>query len=60
VRITLDTTILVRANDSSTGLARELLLILLKAGHTLVVSSDMLHEAARVLRYPRFSEVSHA
>jgi putative PIN family toxin of toxin-antitoxin system len=54
VRIVLDTTILVRANDSSTGLARQLLLTLLRTGHTLVVSGEMLHEAAKVLRYPRF------
>jgi putative PIN family toxin of toxin-antitoxin system len=53
VRIVLDTTILVRANDSSTGLARQLLLTLLKANHVLVVSGQILYEAAKVLRYPR-------
>ncbi len=56
MRVVLDTTILVRSNDSSTGLARQLLLTLLKVGHTLVVSSEMLHEAAKVLRYPRFQK----
>lgn len=54
MRIVLDTTILVRANDSSTGLARQLLLALLKANHVLVVSGEILYEAAKVLRYPRF------
>lgn len=54
MRVVLDTTILVRANDSSTGLARQLLLTLLQAGHTLLVSGEMLYETARVLRYPRF------
>jgi putative PIN family toxin of toxin-antitoxin system len=54
VRIVLDTTILVRANDSSTGLARQLLISLLKTGHTLVVSGEILHEVAKVLRCPRF------
>jgi putative PIN family toxin of toxin-antitoxin system len=53
VTVVLDTTILVRANDSSTGLARQLLLILLKANHTLVVSGEILYEVAKVLRYPR-------
>jgi len=53
VRIVLDTTILVRANDSARGLARQLLLTLLHAGHTLVVSREILHETAKTLRYPR-------
>jgi putative PIN family toxin of toxin-antitoxin system len=54
VRIVLDTAVLVRSNDSSSGLARQLLITLLKTGHTLVISGEMLHETARVLRYPRF------
>ena len=53
MRVVLDTTIRVRANDSSTGLARQLLITLLRAGHILVVSGEVLYEAAKVLRYPR-------
>jgi hypothetical protein len=34
VRIVLDTTIVVRPNDSSSGLARQFLITLLKANHT--------------------------
>jgi putative PIN family toxin of toxin-antitoxin system len=56
LRIVLDTAILVRANDSSTGLARQLLITLLRANHTLVLSGAILHETAKVLRYPRFQK----
>ncbi len=63
MKIVLDTTILVRAvsvravsfraNESSHGLARELLLNVVASKHTLLLSNEMLHELARVLRYPR-------
>jgi putative PIN family toxin of toxin-antitoxin system len=53
VKIVLDTTILVRANERSHGLARELLLNVVESKHTLLLSNEMLHELARVLRYPR-------
>jgi putative PIN family toxin of toxin-antitoxin system len=53
VKIVLDTTILVRANEHSRGLARQLLLGIIDSEHRLVLSNEMLHELARVLRYPR-------
>jgi putative PIN family toxin of toxin-antitoxin system len=53
VRIVLDTTILVRANESSQGLARQLLLDIVAGRHALLLSSEILYELARVLRYPR-------
>jgi putative PIN family toxin of toxin-antitoxin system len=53
VKIVLDTTILVRANDRSNGLARDLLMHIVESNHTLVLSNEMLHELAKVLRYPR-------
>ena len=53
MKIVLDTTILVRANERSSGLARELLIAIIDSEHRLVLSSEMLHELARVLRYPR-------
>jgi predicted nucleic acid-binding protein len=53
VRIVLDTTILVRANERSHGLARELLLNVVESKHTLLPSNEMLHELAKGLRYPR-------
>jgi len=53
VKIVLDTTILVRANERSHGLARELLVTFVDSKHTLLLSNEMLHELARVLRYPR-------
>jgi putative PIN family toxin of toxin-antitoxin system len=53
VKIVLDTTILVRANERSHGLARELLTNIVESKHTLLLSNEMLHELARVLRYPR-------
>jgi putative PIN family toxin of toxin-antitoxin system len=57
VRIVLDSNILVRAFVSSHGLARDLLLAILSSSHTLVLSSEILFEAARVLRYPRLMAV---
>jgi putative PIN family toxin of toxin-antitoxin system len=53
VRIVLDTTILVRANESSRGLARQLLLDIITSRHTLLLCNEILYELARVLRYPR-------
>jgi predicted nucleic acid-binding protein len=53
VKIVLDTTILVRANEHSHGLARELLIAIVDSRHTLLLSNEMLSELARVLRYPR-------
>lgn len=53
MRIVLDTTILVRANESSQGLARQLLLEIITSGHTLLLCNEILYELARVLRYPR-------
>jgi putative PIN family toxin of toxin-antitoxin system len=53
VRIVLDTTILVRANERTHGLARDLLRTIVESEHRLLVSNEMLYELARVLRYPR-------
>jgi putative PIN family toxin of toxin-antitoxin system len=53
VRVTLDSTILVRTNQRATGLARALLLELLGSGHTLVLSESVLDEVELVLHYPR-------
>jgi uncharacterized protein len=53
VRVTLDSTILVRANQRATGPARALLLELLGGGHRLVLSGSVLDEVERVLHYPR-------
>ena len=53
MRVVLDTSILVRAGTSSHGLAHELLLAIVSGKHPLVLSNEMLHELARVLRYPR-------
>ena len=43
----------MRANERAHGLARELLIIIVEGEHRLLLSSEMLHELARVLRYPR-------
>ena len=55
MKIVLDTTILVRANEHSHGLARELLLTVIDSNHKLLLSTEMLYELARVLRYPRLN-----
>jgi putative PIN family toxin of toxin-antitoxin system len=57
LRIVLDSNILVRAFVSSQGVARDLLVAILVSDHTLVLSSEILFEAARVLRYPRLMAV---
>ena len=56
MKVVLDNTILVRANEHAHGLARELLISLVESRHVLVLSNEMLHELARVLRYPRLQE----
>jgi putative PIN family toxin of toxin-antitoxin system len=53
VKIVLDNSILVRANEHSSGLARELLTNIVESQHTLLLSNEMLNELAKVLRYPR-------
>ncbi len=53
MRIVLDTTVLVRAGASSHGLARDLLLAIIIGKHPLILSNEMLHEIAKVLRYQR-------
>jgi putative PIN family toxin of toxin-antitoxin system len=53
VKITLDSTILVRAFTDSGGLPRRLLLTLLEGNHVVVMSNEILAETSRVLRYPR-------
>lgn len=56
MKIVLDTTILVLANERSHGLARELLTNIVESEHRLLLSNEILHELARVLRYPRLQE----
>lgn len=53
MRVTLDSTILVRANQLARGPARALLLEILDRGHRLVLSASVLEEVERVLHYPR-------
>jgi putative PIN family toxin of toxin-antitoxin system len=53
VKITLDSTILVRAFADVGGAARRLLFAILDGTHVLVLSSEILAETSRVLRYPR-------
>ena len=53
MRIILDTAILVRGNGSSKGIACNLLIDIVESDHTLLLSSEMLYELAKVLRYPR-------
>jgi len=57
LRIVLDSNILVRSFVSSHGLAHDLLLTILASDQTLILSSEILFEAARVLRYPRLMAV---
>ena len=54
MRVVLDTNTLVRAHDRSSAKARNVLEELLKRGHQLILSNEILAEVTRVLRYPRF------
>ena len=56
MKIVLDNTILVRGHEHAHGLGRELLTGLIESEHVLLLSNEMLHELARVLRYPRWQE----
>jgi putative PIN family toxin of toxin-antitoxin system len=56
VKIVLDNTILVRAHERAHGLGRALLTSLIESQHVLLLSNEMLHELARVLRYRRLQE----
>ena len=49
----MDSTILVRAFADVGGVARRLLFAILDGDHVLVLSSEILAETSRVLRYPR-------
>jgi len=54
LRVVLDTNVLVRAHGRSSNQARKLLDELLKHGHDVVTSNEILAEVTKVLRYPRF------
>ena len=53
MKIVLDTSVLVRANEHSFGIARELLIRIVNSEHRLVLSNEMLYELTKALRYPR-------
>ena len=53
MRITLDSAILVRANQRASGPAKALLHEILDGGHRLILSGSILEEVERVLNYPR-------
>jgi len=57
VKIVLDATALIRAHNRSKALARRLLHEILEHGHRLVLSNEMISEAAKVLRYPDFQNL---
>src|SRR5947207_4436090 len=57
MRITADTTILVRTNVKASGPAKELLDTIQRFGATLVLSPFLLMEVQRVLGYPRVQAV---
>ena len=47
MKIVLDTTILVRANEHSQGLARELLLAIIDSEHRLILSNEILKRTCK-------------
>lgn len=57
MHIVLDTTILARATPGRDSPAREVLLRVIQPPHLLVMSSFLLSELARVLRYERLRRI---
>jgi uncharacterized protein len=57
LRVVLDTNTLIRAHSRAPSLARALLRGILQQDHRLVLSSEILAEVTRVLRYPRFQRL---
>ena len=57
MRITPDTTILVRTSTQATGPAKELLALIQRCGAVLVLSPFLIHELERVLKYPRVQAI---
>ena len=55
--VTIDTSILVRANSKSNGPGRKLLHRIVREGHVLALSPYILDEVARVLNYPRLQRL---
>jgi len=53
MRIALDTAILVRTNIKDTGPAKELLKTIERSGGVLVLSTFLIRDVERVLKYPR-------
>ncbi len=53
MRALLDSNILARATPGKTSAAREVLLLLTQAPHTLISAAPLLAELARILQYPR-------
>jgi len=58
VRAVFDTNVLARAYQAAHGPARRALLEVISGPHVLVLSSYILRELERVLRYPRLAERS--
>jgi putative PIN family toxin of toxin-antitoxin system len=52
VRIVIDASILIRSFANPQGPAQSLLSAVLSGDHALILSSEILHETARALRYP--------
>lgn len=57
MRITPDTSILVRGNAKAVGPARELLSAVERSANPLIISPFILREVERVLRYPRMQRL---
>ena len=57
MRITPDTTILIRTNAKATGPAKELLDTIQRCGAVLVLSPFLISEVERVLKYPRVQNI---
>lgn len=57
MRIVFDSNILVRAFVNRAGVANDLLVVLLEAGHALVLSNEIIREVSTVLRSARLLRV---
>ena len=53
MRIVVDSNVLVSAFLKPNGPTNRMVLAIIDRGHSLLISNEILHEVARVLRYPR-------
>ena len=58
MKITIDTNVLVRAHGKAFGTAQQLLEVIVRKRHELILSSSILYELEEVLHYPKIRKMT--